>query len=345
MKKTLTIVIPTYNMEELLEKDLASLIVREELMDALEVLVVNDGSKDSSLDIGKSYQNKYPQTFRVIDKPNGNYGSCINRGLKESTGRYIKIMDADDRYEKNGFERLIEFLQSSDYDLVLTDVIVDFTVRNKSKKLDLDLPKQRGLSFAEFENCRNLNKISMHAIAYKTSILKNINYIQTEGISYTDQEWLYLPMASVNSVFYLNTPVYHYYIGREGQTMNRKTILKSVSQREKILFRMLEQYNDIAKDQTDSHRNYLYSRLLFMAKGLYEDYLVKTPMIDGKETKEFDDTLRKYNKQLYIETAGLKMPRINKYKYVDAWRSNSYIRTFPVRLYGVVFRIMAKIIK
>ena len=83
-------------MEKYLNKCLDSLIV--ENMNLLEVLIINDGSKDNSSNIAHVYENKYPNTFRVIDKENGNYGSCINRGIKEAKGKYIKVLDADDSF-------------------------------------------------------------------------------------------------------------------------------------------------------------------------------------------------------------------------------------------------------
>ena len=110
MEKILTIVIPTYNMQDYLRRCLDSLIVPEEQMQLLEVLVVNDGSKDNSSAIAHEYQDKYPGTFRVIDKENGNYGSCVNRGLKEATGKYIKILDADDWFDSEQLDLLIEKL-------------------------------------------------------------------------------------------------------------------------------------------------------------------------------------------------------------------------------------------
>ena len=99
MNKILTIIIPTYNMEKYLRRCLDSLIIDEEGMKQLEVLVINDDSKDSSSQIAHEYQDKYPDTYRVIDKENGNYGSCINRGLKETTGKYVKVLDADDWFD------------------------------------------------------------------------------------------------------------------------------------------------------------------------------------------------------------------------------------------------------
>ena len=86
MAKILTVVIPTYNMEKYLDRCLTSLIVtNNDLLERLEVLVVIDGAKDRSSEIAHSYQIRYPQTFIVIDKENGNYGSCVNRGVAEAT--------------------------------------------------------------------------------------------------------------------------------------------------------------------------------------------------------------------------------------------------------------------
>lgn len=97
MQKLLTIVIPTYNMQDYLHRCLYSLVLEDEqLMSQLEVLVINDGSKDRSSEIGHEYEAKYPDVIRVIDKENGNYGSCVNRALAEATGKYFRMLDADD---------------------------------------------------------------------------------------------------------------------------------------------------------------------------------------------------------------------------------------------------------
>ena len=88
-------------MEKYLRRWLDSLIIDEEGMKQLEVLDINDGSKDSSSQIAHEYQDKYPDTYRVIDKENGNYGSCINRGLKEATRKYV---EAGKDLEGKGFD-------------------------------------------------------------------------------------------------------------------------------------------------------------------------------------------------------------------------------------------------
>lgn len=118
MDKILTIIIPTYNMSEYLDTCLKSLIINSNL---LEVLVINDGSKDNSLDIAKKYEKEYPHIFRTIDKQNGNYGSCVNRGLKEATGKYIKVLDADDKFNTKSLMNLVEIASKTDVDAFITD--------------------------------------------------------------------------------------------------------------------------------------------------------------------------------------------------------------------------------
>ncbi len=130
MEKILTIVIPTYNMQDYLRRCLDSLIVPEEQMKHLEVLVVNDGSKDNSSAIAHEYQNKYPDTFRVIDKDNGHYGSCVNAALKIATGKYFRLVDADDWVNTSGLIKLIDLLSVHDEDAVFTKFSLHNTALN-----------------------------------------------------------------------------------------------------------------------------------------------------------------------------------------------------------------------
>ena len=120
MDKVLSIIVPTYNMEACLEKNLKSLIL-EYGEERLEVIVVNDGSTDKSSEIAHTFQTEFPNVFKVIDKTNGNYGSCINAGLKSVCGKYVKIMDADDNYFTHNLKSFIDYLESQDADLVFND--------------------------------------------------------------------------------------------------------------------------------------------------------------------------------------------------------------------------------
>ena len=132
MEKQLTLIIPTYNMERYLRTCLDSLII-DEGQQALEVLIINDGSKDASSAIAHEYEREYPDIFRVINKENGNYGSCINRGLKEATGRYLKILDADDYFDNASLIQFLKIIVTIDTDMILTDNTI-YGDNNSSKK-------------------------------------------------------------------------------------------------------------------------------------------------------------------------------------------------------------------
>lgn len=232
MSKILTVVIPTYNMEKYLVKCLDSLIIPD--MDKVEVLVINDGSKDNSSRIAHEYQEKYPDTFKVIDKENGNYGSCVNRGLSEATGKYIKILDADDSFDNASFEKYISVLQNLDVDLVFNDVIDVDPSDNELCKISINAQEDVVIS-----DISSVGSYSMHQIAYKRVNLIELGYKQTEGISYTDNEWCFWPMVTVSIAYYIAVPLYRYLCGREGQTTAPTVYKKYFSQRLQVIKRLI----------------------------------------------------------------------------------------------------------
>lgn len=107
--KVLTIVIPTYNMEKFISRCLDSLLILN--INDVEILVINDGSRDNSSKIAHEYQEKYPLSIKVIDKENGNYGSCINVALSMATGKYFRILDADDYFDNKSFANYVDMLK------------------------------------------------------------------------------------------------------------------------------------------------------------------------------------------------------------------------------------------
>lgn len=117
MEKILTVVVPTYNAEKYLRDNLESFEIPE-LMQDIEILIVNDGSTDHSLDIAEEYIKRYPETYRVITKENGGHGSGINCGIEHAQGTYFKVVDADDWVEKEAFVSLVKALKASGADVV-----------------------------------------------------------------------------------------------------------------------------------------------------------------------------------------------------------------------------------
>lgn len=283
-------------MEKYLRKCLDSLIVSSENMKRLEVLVINDGSKDSSSLIAHEYESRFPNTFKVIDKENGNYGSCVNRGLKEATGKYVKVLDADDYFNTAAFEEYISLLINIDADLIITDFTkVDAEYHEVERVTYRN--KYENNSFFGIEKLvqKQETLVQMHAITYKTSMLQKMNYRQTEGISYTDQEWVLYPIEAVNKIIYLSINLYQYLVGREGQTMDKSIRAKSFGAEIIIFKRLLEHYNNLNKSL---YYNYVTKSIKDRIRMIYETVLFGGVDYD---IMAFDEYLKENCKYAWVE--------------------------------------------
>jgi glycosyltransferase involved in cell wall biosynthesis len=323
MEKILSIIIPTYNMEKYLSHCLDSLLIDEGL-DDVEVLVINDGSKDSSLAIAQDYQSKYPNTFRVIDKENGNYGSCINRGLKEATGKYIKVLDADDSFNTETFQEYVSVLKNIDVDLVLTDFLFvdesDIEIRNR--KYDY-IPSNTVLDFEKLcSDGLDMIMIMMHAVTYKRENLIKMNYKQTEGISYTDNEWIFTPMLQVKKAYHINKPLYLYLIGREGQTVETSVQYKNFKQEIKVTEDMITQIQSVPHKNA-AIESALYTLLRKRISLIYRIVLViGRNHIDNNLLVEFDNFLKLKEPELYHSINNSHLGNHYKFYFVKCWRKN-----------------------
>ncbi|WP_424651822.1 glycosyltransferase family 2 protein, partial [Capnocytophaga gingivalis] len=224
--KLLTITIPVYNTEEYLPKCLNSLII-DEYMDILEVLIVIDGSPDNSLAIAQEYAQKYPNTFIVINKENGGHSSAINKGLELATGKYFKLLDSDDWFDKDSFKVFIEKLQGLDVDMVMTDYVVEYVSQNKQELVGLNISENTIYSIDQVDITKIQNFLAMHRIAYRTSLFTEVNFKLPEKTFYTDVLYAHLPFFKTNSFVYYKLPLYRYYVGREGQSMNLTNLFRN----------------------------------------------------------------------------------------------------------------------
>ena len=126
--KILTIVVPSYNTELYIDECLPT-IISSKSIDDIEILLVNDGSTDNTLKKARYFEELYPQSIRVIDKENGGHGSVINRGIKEATGKYFKVIDGDDWVDTAAFNQLVSCLKRVDVDLVMNPYIIPESVK------------------------------------------------------------------------------------------------------------------------------------------------------------------------------------------------------------------------
>ena len=333
MEKLLTIIIPTYNMEKYLNQCLDSLLT-EKARDLLDILVVIDGSKDRSSEIAHGYADKYPETVRVIDKENGNYGSCINRGIIEGRGKYVKILDADDRYDITVLDDYLDALAKVDVDLFLSDTLQVTEDGETVKEIRLPMPAGEILSFDDYSK---VDELPMHSIAYRLENVRKLGYRQTEGISYTDTEWAFFPMQAVKTCCYFPKPLYRYLIGRAGQTMAPEVYKRGRSQELIITKRMVEFWDVLPVEGRAYFDQYLLHRL----RRIYMQNMVRNEDGDNEFLIEMDKFIKNHSTRLYELLDECLYGRREKIPFIREWRKK-YKPSLKFRLCVMFHKIMGK---
>lgn len=301
MQKLLSIIIPTYNMEALLDQCLTSLILdTKELREKLDVIVVIDGATDCSSEIAHKYADNYPEMFSVIDKENGNYGSCINAALPYVKGKYVRILDADDSCNLKELPGYLDMLRNLNVELVLTDFE---TINPQGVILAVNRLPVCKRQIMSFQKIPVDYFIMMHSVAYRSDVFSHINYCQTEGVSYTDAEWVFHPMSEVHNVFYYDKVLYRYLLGREGQTVEPSIVVKKLSDVEKGIWNQLKIYKQLSPE--NAAYKYLTCGLYRRIKRLYVDGLDKLATID---LVSFDKRLKFEYPEVYYGASKITIP-------------------------------------
>ena len=120
--KLISFVIPCFNSESYMEHAINSILVAK---DDIELIIVNDGSKDGTLKIARKYEKKYPKVVKVIDKENGGHGSGVNAGLASATGKYFKVVDSDDWVDEKSLKEVIKTLKKIDVDMLIVNYVYE----------------------------------------------------------------------------------------------------------------------------------------------------------------------------------------------------------------------------
>lgn len=229
--KILSVSVAAYNVEKYLRQTLESFLISEELRSKIEVIIVSDGSTDRTVEIAKEFESKYPGVFLVVDKENGGYGSTINSSLNVARGKYFKTVDGDDWVDKDGLEQLVKFLEQNDADLAIAKFTtvsdVDGSTRLVANGLHYD---NRLMQFDELLRTEKPGFLSMHALTFRTDILKKHNIVITEKCFYTDVELVMKPIPFIETAVKIDANVYMYRVGREGQSISLKSRMKHMDQ-------------------------------------------------------------------------------------------------------------------
>lgn len=335
-QKLLSIIVPSYNMQAYLPSCLGSLIVDDnELLSKLNVIVVNDGSKDCTSKIAHEFEEKYPGVFHVIDKENGHYGSCINVGLKFVRGAFVKVLDADDAIDTEGLSRFLRFLEVTDADLVLSDW-VDVTSEGKVERQIHHLPTSEVLTMNQY-----LWKypIAFHAgITYKADVFNRFDYLQLEGVAYTDLEWDVLPFTVVNSVAYVPEIVYRYTTNRDGQTSGLYTQCRNYQMILTMFLDLTRKYEIQRLSTPYKVQEFLDWFISFKIAECYRRIYVNRAQGD---IFAFDDALKKVSSLIYNKVSEHRLGRL-RVNFALLHRRHSLWGRLCIVIYSCLFRLIGR---
>lgn len=220
IEKILTVSVAAYNGAKTLSKALDSCLCRK--MGALEVLVVDDGSSDETPEIVAQYEKLFPGTFRLIRQCNRGYGSTINRTIADASGRYFRTLDCDDWFSPGCVESFIEYLQNCTSDMIYTNYQ---TVYHNTEKDRFDVCAGRCAEkmyrWEELES--GLSCMQMHAMTFRTAMLRQAGFTLPEHCYYTDMLYTFCGAQASESIQFCPVQLYNYRLGRDGQSVGLKS--------------------------------------------------------------------------------------------------------------------------
>lgn len=234
MDKVLSIVIPSYNAEKFLDNILGNLLICQSL-DQLDILIIDDGSTDKTALVANKYVTEYPASIRLISKKNGGHGSTINMGIKYATGRYFKVVDADDWLDSVNLDQFVKILEDEDSDLILTPFWA-FNDKTQNKHLKEIKPEDIEWKYQYYLQNQKIEPVpSMHTYTLKTELLQQHQIKIDEHAYYVDIEYILYPIPYVKTFKFIDLPLYNYRVNQAGQSISLKNMYKNKQQHDLVV--------------------------------------------------------------------------------------------------------------
>lgn len=314
-----SVIVPIYQVEQYLERCLETLV--NQTLEEIEIILVNDGSKDHSEKIAKSYQEKYPDKIIYLKKENGGLSDARNFGIPYAKGEYIAFLDSDDYVELDMYKEMYKLAKKEKSDMVECDFYWEYS--NK-KKIDTGV-----IYHGKGEMIEKVRVIAWNKLI-KKEILKKAQIQFPKGYRYEDVEFTYKLIPFLEKVSFLKKPCVHY-IQREGSISNLQ------NKRNKEIFDVLEnvikfyQQNKIYEEYK-KELEYVYVRYAFCSSFL-------------RMVKIKDKQIRKEMLDLTWEKVHSTFPNWKKNSILKTQRSwkNQYLKTINSTTYKIYSKIFSVI--
>ncbi|MBQ7227122.1 MAG: glycosyltransferase family 2 protein [Clostridia bacterium] len=237
--KLISFAIPSYNSEAYMRKCIDSILVGGE---DVEIIIVNDGSKDGTAVIADEYAEKYPTICKAIHQENGGHGEGVNQGIRNATGLYYKVVDSDDWVDADALKTVLDTIkkhlaEGKTPDLYLTNFVYEhvedntFYVRKFTKKMPTDV----FFGWKDVKPFHGSEVFLMHSLMYRTEVLRECKLQLPKHTFYVDNIFAYTPLPYVKTMFYIDVDLYRYFIGRADQSVNMAVFAKRTEQQNRVM--------------------------------------------------------------------------------------------------------------
>ena len=312
----LSIIVPVYGVEKYIDKCLNTLV--KQSLKEIEIIVVNDGTKDNSQKIIDKYVKKYPDKIKSYIKENGGQGSARNYGLKKASGEYIGYVDSDDFVEKDMYKKLYNKAKENNYDIVVCgnyNVSEDY----QNKNIDAFINNYN----TDLENIF-FGKMAVWNKIYKRDILIKNKLEFKEKVWYEDLAFTLKAIMNSNTFAFIDEPLYDYLI-REGSTMNNSNVQRNLE--------ILDAFNDILSYIQHNKKEEYFSKIEFLAiDHIYISAIVRVLKAEA------DDKVKRETINKLIDYMNKKFPNYKNNKYINTLSKNRKIiyKLINIKMYGLI---------
>lgn len=284
--KLLSIAVPSYNSQAYMRKCIDSLLPGGE---EVEIIIVDDGSKDDTGKIADEYAAKYPTIVKAVHQENGGHGEAVNAGLRNATGLYFKVVDSDDWVDGAAYPKVLDTIRELTggpevVDMFISNYIYDKVGVKRKKIMQYRhlLPQDRVFEWKDMK-VKIGHYMLMHSVIYRTKLLRECNLELPKHTFYVDNLFVFQPLPSVRKMYYMDLEFYHYYIGREDQSVNEKVMIGRIDQQirvNKLMIDTMANLKGLSKNCRKYMLNYLdiimtVSSMLLIKSGTEENFQKK----------------------------------------------------------------------
>ncbi|WP_148408976.1 glycosyltransferase family 2 protein [Murimonas intestini] len=242
--KILSVIVPCYNSQSYMEHAILTLLSGGE---DVEILLIDDGSADGTLNLAKKYESMHPDIIRVIHQENKGHGGALNTGIEAAAGAYLKVVDSDDWVNVDAYLKILDELKNvvrnnEPLDMLLSNFVYEKQGAKRKKVIHYRhyLDDDGLFMWSDIRGLPVTNYLMMHSIIYRTQLLKKCGLKLPEHTFYVDSLYAFVPLSHVRTIRYMDLNFYRYFIGREGQSVQEKVMLTRLPQHERVTKLMID---------------------------------------------------------------------------------------------------------